>query len=132
MKETPAYKHFLIELKRYFQNTIKKEYEPSPAPPFVIGGADIAAVAMAASKTPELTSVTQDMPYLPENKRNETGDNVLKKMNIELQQINLNIQTSVISIVLMAKFMMNIRRGCMQQGHDYSRFTEIQLKSLVN
>ena len=79
MKEALPYKNIFHEIKNYIQNRFKKVYEPNPAPPFVIGGADIAALAMAASKTTELYSVAKEsITHLPENKRDKTGDNLLK------------------------------------------------------
>ena len=79
MTATPTYQNIFVGLEKYLQKKLKRDYEPSPSAPFVIGGADIAAIAMAASKTPELYSVAKEsMPHLPENRRNETGDNLLK------------------------------------------------------
>ena len=74
-----TYQTIFTGLEKYLQKKLKRDYELSPSAPFVIGGADIAAIAMAASQTSELYSVAKEaMPHLPENRRNETGDNLSK------------------------------------------------------
>lgn len=72
----------LIELLRaqYSSNKIRREYEPGSRPQgLLIGSPAVAASVMAASQTPEKYSLAREsLPYLAENRRNGTGDNLLK------------------------------------------------------
>ncbi len=72
----------LIELLKaqYGTKKLQREYEPSSRPQgLLIGGAAVAASAMAAAQTPGEYSLPREaMIYLVENRRNESGDNLLK------------------------------------------------------
>ena len=72
----------LIELLRaqYSSKKVQREYEPSSRPQgLLIGGPAVAASAMAAAQIPERYSLAREaLPYLAENRRNGTGDNLLK------------------------------------------------------
>ena len=79
MAAISTYQTLFTGFQKYLQKKLKRDYEPSQSTQFVIGEAGIAAIAMAASKTPELYSVAKEaMTHLPENRRNEIGDNLLK------------------------------------------------------
>jgi len=63
--------------KLYKYINIKRNYEPSPAAPLTISGADTAALAIAAGSITEATSLGKEStPYLSENRRNDAGNNL--------------------------------------------------------
>ena len=81
LSKMKTYKAIIEWLKLQYSNRkVQREYEPSSRPQgLLIGGAAVAASAMAAAQTSgEYSLAREALPYLPENRRNETGDNMLK------------------------------------------------------